>query len=399
MRQQQQQFAGRKTSDITSQSSGTKMEYRGQRFQSDSERLQRRQVQHSHSVVSSTHSANNTSTTHEDTIILIPGVNIRLNYFSSNTSDKKPTLNTDSSSDHSTEFLDAVSGADSSSSTPKANQKAAGLNAIISVQPLPREMILKPSLLDFLEEALEPIVAPLSEDTSDNGSQALSADEHSTPEAGSILSSSGSELYSFPVNVIVFIRIEPSDIRISCSPVSKVECLLRIPCLDFSITSSPQPKSLSQKPLSTSSPKKKPTLNKKTSSNVSNASSKSAKEQVSPKGGFSCTVCLSRFSFCIFHPYGKQTEPRNFNDSGGIFGIKKREWSGNQQLSGRKDSLSLNVEFIKFNLFRQRTKVQGSPLPGKRKGYDSSENKTSVKVSGKSALPILVHLDFSLVLG
>jgi len=33
---------------------------------------------------------------------------------------------------------------------------------------------------------------------------------------------------SFPVDVIVFIRVEPSIIRFNCLPDSKVECLLQV---------------------------------------------------------------------------------------------------------------------------------------------------------------------------
>lgn len=35
-------------------------------------------------------------------------------------------------------------------------------------------------------------------------------------------------LGSFPVDVIVFIRVEPSIIRFNCLPDSKVECLLQV---------------------------------------------------------------------------------------------------------------------------------------------------------------------------
>ena len=38
---------------------------------------------------------------------------------------------------------------------------------------------------------------------------------------------------SFPVDVVVFIRVEPSIIRFNCLPVSKVECLLKVPALEL----------------------------------------------------------------------------------------------------------------------------------------------------------------------
>ena len=62
------------------------------------------------------------------------------------------------------------------------------------------------------------------------------------PEAtGSMVSSSMSENSSFPVDIVVVIRVQPSEIRFSCLPVSRVECMLNLPDLDvvFSSNSSP----------------------------------------------------------------------------------------------------------------------------------------------------------------
>ena len=42
---------------------------------------------------------------------------------------------------------------------------------------------------------------------------------------------------SFPVNVICFIKIEPSIVRFNCLPVSKVECLLQVPSLELVFSS------------------------------------------------------------------------------------------------------------------------------------------------------------------
>lgn len=38
---------------------------------------------------------------------------------------------------------------------------------------------------------------------------------------------------SFPVDVVVFIRVEPSIVRFNCLPVSRVECLLQVPSLEL----------------------------------------------------------------------------------------------------------------------------------------------------------------------
>lgn len=50
--------------------------------------------------------------------------------------------------------------------------------------------------------------------------------------ATSLVSSSTSVYSSFPVDVVVYIRVQPSLVRFTCLPVSRVECLLRMPSLD-----------------------------------------------------------------------------------------------------------------------------------------------------------------------
>lgn len=42
---------------------------------------------------------------------------------------------------------------------------------------------------------------------------------------------------SFPVDVIVYFRMQPSIVRFSCLPVSRVECLLRLPSVDLVFSS------------------------------------------------------------------------------------------------------------------------------------------------------------------
>lgn len=67
------------------------------------------------------------------------------------------------------------------------------------------------------------------------------------------------------------------------------------------------------------------------------------KEAGSAIGGLSVTGCLADFSVYIFHPYG----------GGKKTGLKEAQWSPLSD-SERKDSLSVNVEFVKFHLSRSR---------------------------------------------
>lgn len=69
----------------------------------------------------------------------------------------------------------------------------------------------------------------------------------------------------------------------------------------------------------------------------------SGKESSSAIGGLSITGCLADFSVYIFHPYG----------GGKKTGLKEAQWSPLSD-SERKDSLSVNVEFVKFHVSRSR---------------------------------------------
>lgn len=319
----------------------------------------------------------------EHTLLLIPGVKVRLYYLSKFTTDATlhTTINTHNNKPHtSNNFTDNLSSGGTGSAHRPLLSKSGSLNASVQVESLSKETIVKPSLLDYLEKAFEPIImkGARSDDEVLRPSN-TSVDNESTVGTGSMLSSSGSSLYSFPVDVVVLIRIQPSDIRFSCYPVSKVECLLRIPSLDFAITSTPP---IAQ-PLDKSGVASPGTTRKKSatkprtsvSSQTTNTPSMSGSntEPTNVKSGVSFTACLAKFSFCIFHPYGKQygSSSDTRSSSSGMFSDRRKESRGsrNQQMSGRKDSLSLNVEFIKFNFSRNTFK-------------NLDDQKTSVQISG-----------------
>ena len=229
-----------------------------------------------------------------------------------------------------------------------------------------------------MDRALAPITLAFQNNDEKNGTDVSSEDGGNETE--SMLSSSVLDQSSFPVNAVVFINVQPSDIRFSCSPVSKVECLLRIPSLDFVISSTTTP----------NNPTKSSLVSKKGKQQSGNSKSKAGNSEIfeADVGGFCITACLSRFSFCIFHPYGKQygsTSERSFLESGLFPGRRKKRGPVPQPISGRKDSLSLNVEFIKFNLFRKRIQESSNPSSKIRKSSssDSAELKTDVQVSSK----------------
>ena len=355
----------------------------------------------------------------EDTKILLPAVDVRVNYHSNIDSENvgppgtppvqsgaTPTVWAEDGPTDS-EFSNTVYPETADQGTPgmdnlnscnichKKIVKKAGLYVWVLFQALPQEMVLKPRLLDFIDQALQPISVPGEDEVVDGGGIASGEDSDTEGEiGGSVVSSSMSEHSSFPVNVVVVIRVQPSDIRFSCLPVSRVECMLRLPALDvvFSSNSSPN-KSLVQSPSSRLSSRDYSRLRMDQLDNTQAPSSLTF-----DSGGISFTVCLSRFSFCIFHPYGKQhtglgRSPSNTSADQEENPEENRprfRFASSQPLSGKKDSLSLNVEFVKFNLSRRRVGSAGgmtedktrAPSPDLLTGTGTGSS-TVVKVSGK----------------
>uniref|UniRef100_A0A131YCK3 Diaphanous n=1 Tax=Rhipicephalus appendiculatus TaxID=34631 RepID=A0A131YCK3_RHIAP len=176
----------------------------------------------------------------------------------------------------------------------KGGTKKATLFAWITLQSIPEETVISPHILDFLEQALEAI--PMQ--------QAAKASPVASVDGGGLVLEE-SQYGSFPVDVIVYFRMQPSILRFSCLPVSRVECLLRLPSVDLAF------------------------------------SSKRADE--GPVGGLSATGCLADFSLYIFHPYGGAKKMAATTADASPLAVTER-----------KDSLSLQVEFVKVNMSRSR---------------------------------------------
>lgn len=227
--------------------------------------------------------------------------------------------------------------------------KKGNLFAWMTLHSIPEETIISPHILEFLEQALEPIPitlpeskpppAPLST-SSDNNSGGISGVfnfDGSNSAAASNMSSTGGVVASgsFPVDVVVYCHVQPSTFRFSCLPVSRVECLLRLPSLHLVFSS-------------------------KRSDSQWKEEFRSKSNVASTAGGLSVTGCLSDFSLYIFHPYGggkKTGGGSRLRDAGST---PDRMANSADLDSERKDSLSVNVEFVKFHLSRSR-KVNFAP--------------------------------------
>lgn len=221
----------------------------------------------------------------------------------------------------------------------KPGVKKASLFAWMTLQSVPEETIISPHILEFLEQTLEPIPTTKTLNTSDNSFlPTTSSTTTSTNEQD--LTNYGNYVYaSFPVDVIVYFHMQPSTFRFSCLPVSRVECLLQLPSLDIVFSSKRAEEELFSSEFGDGAP------NNMASTAV---------------GGLSVTGCLSDFSVYIFHPYGGKKST-----------LKEAQWSPLSD-SERKDSLSVNVEFVKFHLSRSRMLNFKHQDTFKGKGADQS---------------------------
>ncbi|CAD7085829.1 unnamed protein product [Hermetia illucens] len=243
------------------------------------------------------------------TIFHIPGLDVKLHYESTTLADDSgASTSTLTSQNSKTNLADMPT-----SLNKKMLNKRASLFTWIILQSIPEETIISPHILEFLEQTLEPIPRR-------SESNLLP----SNPVNIELLPSNYATYASFPVDVIVYFHMQPSTFRFSCLPISRVECMLQLPSLDIVFSS------------------------KRSKDDVDNES-----DNKSNIGGLSVTGCLADFNLYIFHPYGGKKS-----------GIKEAQFSPLTD-SERKDSLSVNVEFVKFHLTRCR-KLYIEPSKTKR---------------------------------
>lgn len=243
---------------------------------------------------------------------------------SSTSGDEPPTVSSADDDDPRT-LTKALEAPTTAPPRRSGGVKKAALFAWMTLQSVPEETTISPHILEFLEQTLEPIPA-------------AAADKGSADNDQNDLSNYGNYVYaSFPVDVIVFFHMQPSTFRFSCLPVSRVECLLQLPSLDIVFSS-------------------KRAEDEHTEFGDAGATAATA------FGGLSVTGCLSDFSVYIFHPYG----------GGKKSTLKESQWSPLSD-SERKDSLSINVEFVKIHLSRSRMlNIPQQEVRGKATGADHS---------------------------
>uniref|UniRef100_A0A6I8Q5W9 Transmembrane protein KIAA1109-like n=1 Tax=Xenopus tropicalis TaxID=8364 RepID=A0A6I8Q5W9_XENTR len=314
----------------------------------------------------------------ETTVFYIPGVDVKLHYNSKTLKTESPNASRGSSLPRTLSKESKLYAKGKGSS----GVKTAKLYAWVALQSLPEEMVISPNLLDFLEKALETIpitpvernYAAVSSQDEDIGQFDLQDPlEESTT---SLVSSSTSPYSSFPVDVVVYVRVQVVQalILFSCLPVSRVECMLKLPSLDLVFSSNrseletlgpshPSDSSIGNLSMPSGS---KPNLNKSGMPGTSpglgsplgrtrhSSSQSDLTSSSSNSSGLSFTACMSDFSLYVFHPYGagKQKSAVSGLTPGpsGLGQVDEEPTS----VTGRKDSLSINLEFVKVSLSRMR---------------------------------------------
>ncbi|XP_071510002.1 bridge-like lipid transfer protein family member 1 [Diadema antillarum] len=237
------------------------------------------------------------------------------------------------------------------------------------------EIVVTTSLLDFLEQALETIPANIGMMLASPSSENLDINNTTNLEASanSLVSSSSLDYTTFPVDVVVYVCMDPSLVHLSCLPASKVECLLQLPCVEFAFSSKGGRKQLadaaSQSGLDLQDSRDDSNAAKLSFNRSRNrhASGEEGREEAN-KADMSLSAVLSNFSLVIFHPYGGQFR----RDSGKVVeeliggGMGTTTGDDPTKLSSgnpRKDALSLEVTFVRVNVSRKRQKLRPSSGP------------------------------------
>uniref|UniRef100_A0A4W6FBX3 KIAA1109 n=1 Tax=Lates calcarifer TaxID=8187 RepID=A0A4W6FBX3_LATCA len=310
----------------------------------------------------------------ETTVFYIPGVDVKLHYNSKTLKTESPNASRGSSLPRTLSKESKLYAKGKGS----GGVKTAKLYAWVALQTLPEEMVISPCLLDFLEKALETIpITPVERNYAAVASQEEDMGQFDTVEpleesTTSLVSSSTSAYSSFPVDVVVYVRVQPSQIRFSCLPMSRVECMLKLPSLDLVFSSNrgeletptgAHPTDGSHPPSSTPPgqhipkpppSKASPLLGSPLGRSRHSSSQSDLTGPPSNSSGLSFTACMSDFSLYVFHPYGagkQKSAVTGLPPGPGPLGTVDEEPSS---VTGRKDSLSINLEFVKVSLSRMR---------------------------------------------
>jgi len=274
------------------------------------------------------------------TVFFIPGLDVKVHYVSKTESDYEISFIT-SEKQEAFDNLNNQRESQFLSMTKKGTNKKATLTTWMTLQSIPEETIISPSILEFLEQALEPIPIVNKPQSSQDQINMYDSSMDAADNNGVSNTLVSSSYTSFPVDVIVYFHMKSNRFRFSCLPVSKVECMLTLPSLDLVFSSKRADTEVSEERETLNENMKKDTEFMK---NEKKSDDKKDLGEFEGGGGLSVTGCLSDFSMHVFHPYGGGRKMRR--DESVSFSPTNSE--------DRKDSLSVNVAFVNFHLSRTR---------------------------------------------
>ncbi|KAF8561746.1 hypothetical protein P879_04078 [Paragonimus westermani] len=210
------------------------------------------------------------------------------------------------------------------------------------LQKLPKELIVHPALLDFLEQALEsiPLLADWEVESASISSDGVQVEDKRNNASASHSAPLDTRFWeTFPVHTVVHLHVQPLTVRFLCLPTSRMQCLMSLPFLDviFSTNrseidgdadSSPAQNETHDGMLATSGENRDSSATRPTSSSTGD---------IVAEGGLCVTAILKEFRISIFHPYVDSKAVRSEP-------IWEATWSG--------DSLNLLVQDIRLNISR-----------------------------------------------
>ncbi|CAH8557692.1 unnamed protein product [Dicrocoelium dendriticum] len=233
------------------------------------------------------------------------------------------------------------------------------------LQKLPKEWVVHPALLDFLEQALEdlPFVADVDVENAPPSTGDNNTLNQDPKPSTSSLSFNDSAWETFPVHAVVHLRMQPFTARFLCLPTSRMQCLLILPFMDVVFSTnrdSDQPTGTSEVyPPSKDGGPKTNDPDQHYSLPAGRTSHQFAlqatEDTVGPvctlrlppnpkvgdivsQGGLCVTAILKEFRISVFHPYVDSASARSERILGAT-------WTG--------DSLTLLVHDARLNISRR----------------------------------------------
>lgn len=114
--------------------------------------------------------------------------------------------------------------------------KKGALSIAATVAPLPQDLELNPSLLDFVAQVIRPINVGAHSGDDDIDIEVDEIEATETKQSQIVSGATEARPLSFPVDVCLTLQIHPSKVILTCNPHSRVRCLLEIPTVSFVIS-------------------------------------------------------------------------------------------------------------------------------------------------------------------